>query len=370
MKPKSPSLALTRQGRYCYIFSHRPKNDARIQAMLYKLKRDDIETSSRVDVKNPAEFGLKEEDIENFLRSHLAEFVSADRLLLLGQERPFQEEADLFALDKEGTLYLFELKRWESNPENLLQVMRYGQKFGRYAYEELEDLAKRLEEKDDSWDLAEAHKEHFDLDEQLATTKFNQDQVFVLVTNGIDGDTISAINYWRKKGIRIECSPYRVYNIDEAPYIQFDTYNPDAETLVEENAGYFIVNTNKKYDSNAWQDMLSNNKASAYGAKKGTVWQISKFSLVYLYHTDVGVIAKGKAKETYLKNNEDEEFYVPLEIDWKLEDEKEWADKAPTAREINDEMNSGHRFRPVVFSISKEMAEAIDKIAKRRGATG
>ena len=337
--------------------------------MLYRLERNDIESSSRVDIKNPGDLGLTEKDIENFLSSHLAEFVSANQLLLLGQERPFQEEADLFGLDKEGTLYLFELKRGKSNAENLLQVMRYGQRFGRYAYKELEDLAKRLLTiNDDSWDLAEAHKERFDLDEKLAETKFNQDQVFVLVTNGTDSDTIDAINYWHKKGIRIECSPYRIYNIDGAPYIQFDTYNPDAETLVEENTDYFIVNTNKKYDPNAWQSMLNNNKASAYGTSKWIVWQISKSSIVYLYHKGVGVIAKGKAKETYLKN--DEEFYVPLEIDWKLEDEKEWADKAPTAREINDEMNSGHRFRPIVFSISKEMAEAIDKIAKDKGATG
>ena len=337
--------------------------------MLYKLKKDDIETSSRVDIKNPEEFGLIEKDIENFLSSHLDEFVSADQLLLLlGQERKGQPEADLFAIDKEGTLYLFELKRGKSSSENLLQVMRYGQRFGRYTYKELEDLAKRLLNiKDSSWCLAKKHKEYFELDEQLAETKFNRDQVFVLVTNDTDSDTISAINYWNEKGVRIECSPYRIYNIDKAPYIQFDTYNPDAETLVEENTDYFIVNTNKTYDSDAWLDMLNNNKASAYGARKWTVWQISKSSLVYLYHTGVGVIAKGKAKETYLEN--DEECYVPLEIDWKLEDEKEWEDKAPKAWEINQQMNSGHRFRPPVFSISKKMAEVIDELAKRRGAT-
>lgn len=337
--------------------------------MLYKLKKDDIETSSRVDITNPGKFGLIEKDIENFLSVHLEEFVSVDQLLLLGQERPFQEEADLFGLDEEGTLYLFELKRGKSNEENLLQVMRYGQRFGRYTYKELEDLAKRRLGKSDSWCLAEEHKKYFDLDEQLAKTKFNQDQVFVLVTNGTDSDTISAINYWRKRGIRIECSPYRIYSIDEVPYIQFDTYNPAAETLVEENTNYFIVNTNKTYDSNAWQSMLSNNKASAYGARKWTVWQISKPSIVYLYHTGVGVIAKGKAKDTYRKND-DEEFYVPLEIDWKLEDEKEWPSKAPTAREINDKMESGHRFRQTVFSISKKMAETIDELAKKKGATG
>ena len=55
--------------------------------MLYKLERNDIETSSRVDIKNPAELGLTEKDIENFVSFHLDEFVSADQLFLLGQER-------------------------------------------------------------------------------------------------------------------------------------------------------------------------------------------------------------------------------------------------------------------------------------------
>lgn len=336
--------------------------------MLYELKRDNITSSDRMNIKSPAELRLTEKDIESFVSVHLDEFVSEDQLLLLGQERKRQEEADLFALDKEGTLYLFELKRWEAKSENLLQVMRYGQKFGRYTYEELEDLAKRLLKiTDNSWNLAEAHKKHFGLDKPLAGTKFNQDQVFVLVTNGTDSDTVSAINYWHKKGVRIECSPYRIYDINGTPYIQFDTYNPDAETLVEENTVYFIVNTNRTYDSDAWQDMLNNNKASAYGGRRGAVRQISKTSLVYLYHTGVGVIAKGKAKGTYLKNDEDEEFYVPLEIDWKLEDEKEWLGKAPKAWEINRKMNSGHRFRQTVFSISKKMAEVIDGLAKDKG---
>ena len=97
--------------------------------MLYKLNRDEIESSARIDVKTPADFDLKEKDIENFLRSRLDEVVSEDHLMLIGQERAMQEEADLLALDKDGKLYIFELKRWQSNQENILQVLRYGADF-------------------------------------------------------------------------------------------------------------------------------------------------------------------------------------------------------------------------------------------------
>ncbi len=337
--------------------------------MLYKLNADDIESSTPMEVRTPADFNLKEQDIENFLRSRLHEVVSEEQLMLIGQERKMQEEADLLALDKDGVLYIFELKRWQSSQENILQVMRYGQIFGRYTYEELQDFAKRQQKLDGS--LKEKHKDHFDLDNELSDSKFNTDQVFVLVTNGTDKDTISAVNFWSKKGVNIKCSPYRIYDINGEPYIQFDTYNLDDEVLPDENTGFFIVNTNKTYMSHAWKDMLhdrSTGKASAYYDRKSSVSRISKGSRVYLYHTGVGVIACGTASSGYRKTDYqgdvNEEFYVPLkfvEFGWAL-DESEWEDRAPKAWEINRKCNSSHRFRQTVFAITKEMADTIDSI--------
>ena len=337
--------------------------------MLYKLERENPERSERVEIRNPAHFGLKEKDIEDFLKSRLAEIVSEDHLMLIGQERSRQEEADLLALDKKGTLYIFELKRWESNSENILQVMRYGQIFGRYSYGELGDLAKRQQKLEGS--LKEKHKEYFVLEKVLEESQFNQDQVFVLVTNGIDADTISAVDFWSRKCIRIECCPYRIYDIGGTPYIQFDTFNPDGKVIPEENTQYFVVNTNKTYMENAWMDMLGNlkiGKASAYYDRKHSIC-IPQGSVVYLYHTQTGVIAKGITTATHKKTNydgdEDAEFYVPLDYDWALE-EKEWARKAPAAWEINKKLNTSHRFRQTVFMITKSMAEAIDSIATEK----
>ena len=334
--------------------------------MFYELRTDDIKKSVPIRLKTPYDVGLKEKHIEDFLKSRLDEIVSADHLMLIGQERSLQEEPDLLALDKAGVLYIFELKRWQSNQENILQVMRYGQIFGRYTYSELEALAKRQQKLDGL--LAQKHQEYFELDTELSESKFNHKQVFVLVTNGLDRDTISAVNFWSKMGVRIECAPYRIYAIGGKPYIQFDTYNPDDEIPSEENTSFFIVNTNRSYMSDAWKDMIGKDKASAYYDRKGSVRNISKGSVVYLYHTGIGVIAKGTAKSGYATTDydgdKDEEFYVSLRFDWTL-DESEWG-KAPKAWEINKQMKSGHRFRQPVFSISEEMAKAIDKIAEMK----
>ena len=50
------------------------------------------------------------------------------------QSRRWQEEPDLMAVDKNGYLYIFELKAWESHPSNLLQVLRYAQLYGPSKY--------------------------------------------------------------------------------------------------------------------------------------------------------------------------------------------------------------------------------------------
>ncbi len=154
--------------------------------MLYELNSDKPERSVKVVIRHPAHFGLHEEHIENFLRSRLSEIVSEEHLMLIGQERKGQEEADLLALDKEGTMYIFELKRWESKSENILQVMRYGQIFGRYTYEELQDLARKQQKLDHDRSLNESHKIHFELDEPISESKFNLKQHFVPVTYGVD----------------------------------------------------------------------------------------------------------------------------------------------------------------------------------------
>ena len=181
----------------------------------------------------------------------------------------------------------------------------------------------------------------------------------------MDKDTISAVEFWAQKGVRIECSPYRIYQIGSTSYIQFDTYNPSDEIFVEENVTYFIVNTNKTYMPDAWQNMINKKRASAYYDRKHSICRISKGSHVYLYHTGVGVIAKGIATSDYqmtdYQGDRDAEFYVQLEFCWTL-DEHKWTKRTPKAWQINGRMNSSYRFRRTAFAITQDMAEAIDSI--------
>ena len=336
--------------------------------MLYQFNTDKPESSDRVKIQDPNYFGILEKQIEEFFKLNLSDIVSEEHLMLIHQERKFQEDADLLALDKDGRLFIFELKRWQSRQENILQVLRYGQKFGRYTYDQLEHLSKQQTDHDSSFLLDKAHKEYFDLENPINKSSFNSEQTFVLVTNGTDTDTLSAINYWADKNLDIRCAPYRIYEIDGTPYLQFDTFSPDREVIEEHNTEYYIVNTNASYMKTAYESMLGNlqsGKASAYYDKKRAVARIPKNAIVYLYHTGTGVIAKGQSTSSYEKTdhneNTDEEFYVPLEFEWAIPKEN-WNEFAVAAWQINTKLNSGYRFRQTAFSITEEMAQTIDEI--------
>lgn len=341
--------------------------------MLFELNLEDPGKSTRIPIRQADELQIKEKAIENFLVANLMELLPEEQLMILGQERPLQEEADILALDRKGVLFIFELKRWQSSSENLLQVLRYGQKFGRFSYEKLQTQARRMGNKEIVLQLA--HQRHFDLREPLAEEAFNVEQRFVVVTNGVDEDTLEAIQYWYEKGIKIESLTYKLYEIEGKPFLQFETFNPEKQVILETNPGTFIVNTNSTYMVDAWKDMLGDGKigkASAYYDKKGTVCKVTKGATVFLYHNGCGVVACGKAQSDYqvcdYGDDKDAEYFVPLKFDWALPNQEDWTN-AVNAWEINGKTGASNRFRQTVFNASAEMAKAIQDLWREKSRT-
>ena len=198
---------------------------------------------------------------------------------------------------------------------------------------------------------------------------FNNDQHFIVITNGVDSDTLSAIRYWKEKGLNIDSLPYKVYTIDGKPFLEINTYNPENEVFIDRQEGYYIINTNKTWMEEAYKDMLVNKKAAAYYDREQSITNIRKGDTVYLYHTGVGIIECGKAKDDYkskeINGDPDGEFFIPIKLEWKIDPISE-KNMAVAAWEINERMQSGHRFRQTVFSIAEDMANAINKLRKEK----
>ena len=88
---------------------------------------------------NLASVGWNEKDFEDLLAKNISQVIPENQLMVIFQQKSFKEEADIMALDQHRKLFIFELKWWHSNTETILQVLRYGQKFGQYKYNDIED---------------------------------------------------------------------------------------------------------------------------------------------------------------------------------------------------------------------------------------
>ena len=222
--------------------------------------------------------------------------------------------------------------------------------------------------------LSQAHKAYFELEVELGRSVFNEQQQFVVVTNGMDYDTWDAIAYWKDKGLNILPLVYRVFKIENELYIDFDPYGPVPDAPKEIESGLYVVNTNQSYMAEAYKDMVLCKKASAYYSKKYSIKNISAGNTVCLYHSGVGVIGIGKAKTDFVQGDlEDdigEEYYVPIEFEYLVDiTEENWKKKAVKAWEINSEFGMSHRFRQTVFQLPFEFAAFIKNKLKERGVS-
>ena len=154
--------------------------------------------SERVRGSRLFDLGYNEADLQQVLFNTLDRLIPDEELVVIMQSTQWREEPDLMAIDKLGNLYIFELKAWESSPENLLQVFRYGQIFGKSTYEDLNKIYN--ERIGESKSLSDAHNAKFGT--SLHEEEYNLHQIFIVITNGLDFKTREAVR------IRIDVKPH------------------------------------------------------------------------------------------------------------------------------------------------------------------
>lgn len=330
--------------------------------MLYKLNqnqnRNDYTKVKRVTL---AQIGWKEKDFEDLMSNNIQDFISSNDLMVIFTERVRQEEPDIMALDKDGDLYLFELKRWSGKQEHLLQVLRYGQLFGNSTYDELNSLYRKYQSQDA--DLAIDHAKYFFGTEAkpFSAECFNRKQHFLIVTNGIDQKTIEAIIYWKHNGLNIDAVIYWIFEIANEYYIEFNTYS-QTEHLLEYENNCYVLNTNEQSNPRFTKEMLKEQKAAAYyPGWREKIKKLQKGDTVFLYKSGEGIIAYGYASGVLNKkpcdNITDYEYNMSLESFVRLSQPV----SAAAMKEITE---IGFNFRPVMFSITEEDAKKIIQYIK------
>lgn len=354
--------------------------------MLLNVDRSTMQ-SERVRGVRLFDAGLKEIDLQQILFSTLDRLIPDEELLVIMQSARWREEPDIMAVDKFGTLYIFELKAWESAPENLLQVLRYGQLFGKSTYSDLNAFYKKRV--GGSQSLLEAHCAKFDV--SLRDDEFNARQVFVVITNGLDYKTREAISYWHSVGLDVRPWVYRPYlfschdkvnssnisgehsadvsgdSAEEMFFLEINPFRVGDNPYEDIAEGYYILNTNYRNSVDDHNDMLAHKKAAAYyDPWKYKIERLSRGDVVFLYQSGVGIVAFGETTDRLYKCDyhgdntlHDEEYYKKL-TNFRL------LDKPLSAAEIKSLTGNNYVFMGTLFGLDAVSGKKLKDMAMLR----
>jgi len=256
------------------------------------------------------------------------------------------------------------LKVYESESKNLLQALRYGQICGLYQYDDLNRLFQKTSK--ENLTLEDVHRRKFE--KPIPPDKFNKDQVFVVMTNGIDGRTREAIRYWRSRKLDVRPWIYRVYDGD-APNrmtVEILPFRVEDSPYEDRQEGFFILNTNYNNDPDDHEDMVKNKKAAAYSDPwKYKIEEIQKGDTVFLYKSGTGIVAFGAASGDLVKSKHrpgggpEDQYSMKLRNFFELS-------AALAASEIKEITENNYVFRGTMFGIDADAGHKLLTEATKR----
>ncbi|MBL7092394.1 hypothetical protein ISS22_00325 [candidate division KSB1 bacterium] len=283
--------------------------------MLYKIGYDEqkkFASLSPIAFKDFVSFGKKEKELEDLIAKNILEVLFEESSLMpIFQEESGQARADIYALNENGELVVFELKRGSAAHGAVHQALRYTEEAGQWSYSKLEKEYQAHVRT--NTELSKAHTEVFGLNEELEFTQFNNKQYIVVIGSAADDSLISAVDYWKNQGLSIDFLPYRIYTIDGEHYFEFFALPYDKHL----NPGFVkgvLFDTNRNYNPNSIWDMIEHSTIEAYGDSKRFVEHVSPGDIVFFSHKMCGVIAAAKVKKGILKKPDDQTYARDVEF--------------------------------------------------------
>lgn len=270
--------------------------------MLFELVKDysklepvKFGTIGQIAVK---EKNLKEKDLEDLLAKHLLEVLfQGTPLLPFHQEKQGQAVADIYALNQNGDVVIFELKREQAYPGALDQLLRYAGVAGLWSYFEIEQRYREYPGTDPNLSLKQTHALAFNLerDHELHEDQFNRQQHLWVVGSAAADPLIRSVDYWKSKGLSIDFFPYRVYQLGGKAYLEFFAKPYDQHLNPADRKGV-LFDTNSTYDyegrygHGCLREMLEKRRVAAYGTSGYAVLCFQKNDYVFYSHVGTGIV--------------------------------------------------------------------------------
>ena len=269
--------------------------------MLYKLGKT---SAGKFESLDPLPFeGLpKEKELENLIAQNLWDVLfEGSKLMPVSQERAWQPEPDIYALNEVGDLVIFELKRQDVGGGAVHQALRYCEKAARFEYDDLERMFRKYRP-GKLLPLQEEHRQSFELEHPLDKSAFNQRQHLMVIGSAADEELICNVDYWKSRGLSLDFVPYRMYEIHGEKYFEFFSLPYDRHSNPRDTKGV-IFDTNRSYDEQSIWYMCQNERVAAFGDIKGIVHSLKRGDTVFLYHKGHGIVAAGKVRNGEVKQD-------------------------------------------------------------------
>jgi hypothetical protein len=253
--------------------------------MLFEYKKENRTFEPLSGMAISDSHGGSEKDLEDYLKSVIGDLIFPE-YLVFGNERAFQGEADLFAVNGNGDLVLFELKvHGHYDRGKIYQAMSYAQIFSTWRYESMNGHFKKCFS-DAVGDLLDEFEDHFGY--RLDPADFNRHQRIIIISHSSSPDTMAVSGYWKSKGIDIEEYFYRFYEAEGKTLFELSN-----ELFFNQNTGHCWINTCSRHIPDAVFDMVSNRKAAIYEERKGAIGNWMNRGHVFLYQNGYGIVASG-----------------------------------------------------------------------------
>ena len=282
--------------------------------MLYKLRSTDgrVDRLDPVAFKDFSSFGLLEKDLEELIAASILDVLFEDASLMpIFQERQYQAEADIYALNEKGELIIFELKRSAAGEGAVHQALRYALDAGQWSFSTIQYKYNQYTNSDT--DLLFAHKEAFNLEHSLAAKEINRKQHLIIIGSAADDSLIDAVDYWKRQGISIDFLPYRIYEINGEKYFEFFALPYDKHRNPGEIKGV-LFDTNRSWDEESIWYMMEKSRVAAFGDAKRFVKYLYPGDIVFFSHKGEGLVAAGRVKKGGIKAPDDETLYQDVEF--------------------------------------------------------
>jgi len=282
--------------------------------MLYKLNvsGDKFDKIEPVAFKDFSSFGHLEKDLEELIAQSILDVLFEDASLMpIFQERQYQAEADVYALNKKGELTIFELKRGAAGEGAVHQALRYAQDAGQWSYAQLQ--AKYHQYTGSTSNLLDAHQEAFGLEHPLNAKEINSKQHLVVIGSAADEGLINAVDYWSKQGVSISFLPYRVYELGGSQYFEFFALPYDRHKNPADTKGV-LFDTNRSWDEESIWYMIENRRVAAFGDAKRFVEYVHPGDIVFFSHKWVGLVAAARVKKGRVQSPDEDTQYRDVEF--------------------------------------------------------